>query len=74
MSIAALDKVTLIGHCGDKEAVIDGLQALGCLHLIPLTPEGDAAADAGPSKQARDALHFLAGALQRAAASGSLWA
>ena len=65
MSIVSLDKVTLIGHCGDKEQVMSGLQALGCLHLIPLTPEGDAAVDAGPSKDARDALHFLAGAPQQ---------
>jgi V/A-type H+-transporting ATPase subunit I len=65
VSIVTLDKVTLIGHCGDKEQVMSGLQALGCLHLIPLTPEGDAAQGAGPSKDARDALHFLAGAPQQ---------
>ena len=50
MSIVSLDKVTLIGHCRDKEEVLAGLQAIGCLHLIPLTPEGDAAEGAGPSK------------------------
>jgi V/A-type H+-transporting ATPase subunit I len=65
VSIVALDKVTLIGHCHDKEAVLEGLQALGCLHLIPLTPEGAAVRGSGPSKQARDALHFLAGAPQQ---------
>ena len=65
MSIVALDKVTLIGHCADKDKVLSGLQALGCLHLIPLTAEGEAADGAGPSKDARDALHFLAGAPQQ---------
>ena len=65
MSIVALDKVTLVGHQQDKGAVLEGLQELGCLHLIPLTPEGEAAADAGPSKSAREALQFLASAPER---------
>ena len=65
MTIVALDKITLLGHCSDKDAVLAGLQALGCLHLIPLTPEGEAAEATGPSKDARDALHFLAGAPQQ---------
>ena len=65
MSIVDLDKVTLVGHLHDKEEVIVGLQEFGCLHLIPLTPEGEAAADAGPSKDAKEALRFLASAPQR---------
>jgi V/A-type H+-transporting ATPase subunit I len=60
MSVVGLYKVTLAGHLDDKEDVLTGLQELGCLHLIPLTPEGEAAADTGPSKEAREALRFLA--------------
>jgi V/A-type H+-transporting ATPase subunit I len=65
VSIVALDKVTLAGHACDKEEVFAELQQIGCLHLIPLTPEGEAAAEAGPSKEAREALRFLASAPQR---------
>jgi len=65
MSIAALDKVTIIGHHNNKEEVLAGLQALGCLHLIPLTREGEAIADSGPSKDAREALRFLASCAQQ---------
>ncbi len=31
-------KVTLCGPVGDKEAVIEDLQRLGCVHLVPLAP------------------------------------
>jgi V/A-type H+-transporting ATPase subunit I len=65
MSIVSLYKITLAGHLSDKEEVLAGLQELGCLHLIPLTPEGEAAAATGPSKEAREALRFLACAPQR---------
>ena len=65
MSIVRLHKVTLAGHLDDKDDVLAGLQELGCLHLIPLTPEGEAAADTGPSKEAREALRFLASMPQR---------
>jgi V/A-type H+-transporting ATPase subunit I len=65
VSIAALDKVTLVGHLRDKDAVLTGLQELGCLHLIPLTREGEAATDGGPSREAREALRFLASTPQR---------
>jgi V/A-type H+-transporting ATPase subunit I len=65
VSIVALEKVTLVGHQNNKEEVLSGLQALGCLHLIPLTPEGEARSETGPSKDARAALRFLAGAPQQ---------
>jgi hypothetical protein len=65
MSIVSLYKATLAGHLDDKEDVLTGLQELGCLHLIPLTPEGEPAADTGPSKEAREALRFLASTPQR---------
>lgn len=38
MSIVRLCRVSLCGQLQDKEAVLDGLQALGVLHLIPLRP------------------------------------
>jgi V/A-type H+-transporting ATPase subunit I len=62
VSIVDLDKVTLVGHRDNKDEVLAGLQELGCLHLIPLTPRGEAKTDSGPSKDAREALRFLAGA------------
>jgi len=65
MSIAALDKVTLLGHIADKDKVLDELQEIGCLQLIPLTPEGRASEHVGPSRDAREALHFLASATPR---------
>ncbi len=65
MSIAALDKVTVVGHLHDKEQVLAGLQQLGCLHLIPLTPEGEPSAEPGASREAKDALQFLASAPQK---------
>ncbi len=65
MSIVALEKVTIIGHHRDKEDVLVGLQELGCLHLIPLTSEGEEDPDAGPSRETREALRFLASAPER---------
>jgi len=61
MSIVRLKKVTFLGHSDRKDEIIEDLQELGCLHLIPLTAEGEAADEgAGPSRQSRDALMFLA--------------
>ncbi len=38
MTIVAMRKVTLCGPLGEKDAVIDDLQRLGCVHLVPLAP------------------------------------
>lgn len=38
MSIVSLDKITLYGQVQDKAAVLEGLQQLGRMHLIPLQP------------------------------------
>lgn len=38
MSIARMERVSLCGQAKDKQAVLEGLQALGVLHLIPLRP------------------------------------
>ena len=40
MSIARLQRVTLCGLAGDKDSLIDALQDLGCLHLVPLREAG----------------------------------
>ena len=61
MSIARLKKITLLGLAREKRELLQALQELGCLHLIPLgspPAEVDSAAlpDAG---DARKALRFL---------------
>ena len=60
MSIVPLLKVTLYGPAADKDAVLDGLQGLGCLHLNDLH-RGEAAAVAPTPRrsEARQALQYL---------------
>src|SRR6266436_2613645 len=60
MSIVPLVKVTFYGAAADKDAVLDGLQSLGCLHLNDLH-RGDAeAVDLTPRRSdARQALQYL---------------
>jgi V/A-type H+-transporting ATPase subunit I len=60
MSIVPLVKVTLYGPAAEKDAVLDGLQQLGCLHLNDLH-RGDAeAVDRTPHRSdAREALQYL---------------
>ena len=38
MSIARLKKVTVCGLLKEKQALLEGLQELGCMHLLPLRP------------------------------------
>ena len=38
MSIVTLNKVTVFGLKSEHEAILKGLQDLGCMHLIPLQP------------------------------------
>ena len=38
MSIAPLKKVTLCGLLKEKRQLLEGLQGLGCMHLLPLRP------------------------------------
>ena len=40
MAIKQLKKITLYGPGHDKTRVLKELQALGCMHLIPLTEQG----------------------------------
>ncbi len=60
MAIVPLSKVTLFGPAAEKDAVLDGLQRLGCVHLNDL----HRAAAAGPTpvteaSDARQALQYL---------------
>jgi V/A-type H+-transporting ATPase subunit I len=58
VSIVRLCKITLIGTAPNKQPVLEGLQRLGCLHVIPLTAT-NLPADAGTATNARAALRFL---------------
>ncbi|MBB3808616.1 V-type ATP synthase subunit I [Pseudochelatococcus contaminans] len=40
MTIVPMRRITLCGLIGEKEAVLSGLQDLGCVHLIPLSAPG----------------------------------
>lgn len=57
MAIKQLKKITLYGPSQDKAHVLQGLQALGCMHLIPLT---DRPAEASVRMQPAEASEALA--------------
>jgi V/A-type H+-transporting ATPase subunit I len=61
MSIVPLNKVTVFGLGVDRTPVLEGLQQLGCMHLIPLQPPPKtsefAAPDAG--EEVRQALRYI---------------
>ena len=61
MSIGALKKVTLCGLLKEKDDLLAGLQALGCMHLLPLRPAPAEVEDvASPRAEAAyKALRFL---------------
>ncbi|MEX1323157.1 MAG: V-type ATPase 116kDa subunit family protein [Synechococcaceae cyanobacterium] len=62
MTIVPLSKVTVIGLSADKQGLLDGLQQLGCLHLIPLRDPGQGAepfVSSRPIEDARKALRYL---------------
>jgi V/A-type H+-transporting ATPase subunit I len=61
MSIIPLNKVTIFGLPEDKQAVLDGLQGLGCMHLIPLQPPAKTAefVTSEPSEKVRQALRYI---------------
>ncbi len=61
MSIAAMRKFALCGLAGDAQRVLGSLQALGCMHLIPLAKRREATdvADSDDSESVSKALRFL---------------
>lgn len=60
MSITTLKKITLYGLASEKEAILSGLQSMGCLHLIPLTETVVVAEDEfSDPKAAKEAYNHL---------------
>lgn len=59
MSIVRLNKVTLIGLTADRNSLLENLQAMGCVELIPLQPAKGASSTSGPTPGAEEALKFL---------------
>ena len=61
MTLIALKRVTFCGLLKEKKAILQGLQDLGCLHLVPLRPapaEPETAASPR-AENAYKALRFL---------------
>jgi len=63
VAIVPLSHVTLLAHESDKERVLEELQELGCLELIPLA-SGELV-DSDPAKRSREALAYLKRCPQR---------
>ena len=60
MSIAPMRRLTLCGPRREKDAVIEGLQGLGCVHLVPLVEAGPLAPpDAATRRRAEAAWRHL---------------
>ena len=61
MSIIPLNKVTVFGLGIDRESVLEGLQSLGCMHLIPLQPPPKTSEFAAPDRyeDAQKALLYI---------------
>ncbi len=60
MAIVPINNITLYGSIDQKQAVLEGLQRLGCAHLINLTPAtGDGKPGRGYSTEAQEALQYL---------------
>ena len=52
MAIVVLEKLTVYGTAAQKEAVLEGLQRLGCLHLINLRETPRRSRNLFPKKRA----------------------
>ncbi len=61
MAIEPLKRLSLIGSHAQKQAVMEHLQALGCLHLVPLAPASAQPETLPPEHavEARQALRYL---------------
>lgn len=59
MAIKRLKKITLYGPGDDKHQVLKGLQALGCMHLIPLTEQAPEASLRQQSAEVSEARAWL---------------
>ena len=59
MSIIKMHKITFIGMTADRDCLLNDLQKMGCVQIIPL-PSGNAAIpDTAPTAGAREAMKFL---------------
>ncbi len=67
MSIVPLAKVTIFGFAHEQSSVLETLQRLGCLHLIPLQapPSSSEFGTTTVATQAREALRYLMDVPQR---------
>ena len=71
MAIVPLTRVTLYGPAAEKDAVLDGVQRLGCLHLTGLGPGAAVPSEVERvGREARDALQYLEDAPIRRRAIG----
>lgn len=59
-----MKKVALIGPSADKSQALEELQDLGCMHLVPFSPEATATDEptSSAARRAREALRYLLGA------------
>ncbi len=65
MSIVKLKKITAYGCIDNKDNILNDLQDMGCLHLVPLYTQEEILHKVGPTSEARDALKFLTSCTQR---------
>lgn len=65
MSIAQLQKVTLAGLSSDQDKLLEDIQAMGCVQVVPLNLAEAGKAAPAPSAGAREALRFLTSYPQR---------
>ncbi|MBX3423222.1 MAG: V-type ATP synthase subunit I [Pirellulaceae bacterium] len=59
MAIVKLKKVTLYGMSSQRDSVLDGLQQMGCLHLIDLPGHGGKPLDSAERQQVHEAIGYL---------------
>ncbi|MHC4401477.1 MAG: V-type ATP synthase subunit I, partial [Planctomycetota bacterium] len=60
MAIVPLDRITIYGAADQEESVLDGLQRLGCLHLVDLAKPAEPSSPGElVSGDAREALAYL---------------
>jgi V/A-type H+-transporting ATPase subunit I len=61
VAIERLKRISLVGSALEKHAVLDRLQALGCIHLVPLAPPAEEPEKRPPAhaEDARKALRYL---------------
>jgi len=59
MSLIKMHKVTFIGMTADRDRLLNDLQKMGCVQIIPLKTGGSELPDTAPTAGAREAMKFL---------------